>query len=160
TDGLLHNVGFLRPVNADGVSDTGRRAVTEGSDDAFKFVTPSLRNVALTAPYFHDGSVATLEEVVARYNSVTRDNTFMKNGGASDEMSLAIDLTASEQAALIAFLRTLTSGPSSLSAPTYADAIVAAPNQLSFAAGSKTWSAGAGVQLNAKQFRFRPDGLP
>lgn len=44
--------------------DVGRMAVTKSEDDKFKFKVPSLRNIALTAPYFHDGKAATLEEAV------------------------------------------------------------------------------------------------
>lgn len=46
--------------------DRGRYDVTKNEDDDFKFKVPSLRNVALTSPYFHDGKVARLEDVVKR----------------------------------------------------------------------------------------------
>jgi cytochrome c peroxidase len=44
--------------------DLGREAVTKSADDHFKFKVPSLRNIALTAPYFHDGKAATLDDAV------------------------------------------------------------------------------------------------
>ncbi|MEK0445363.1 MAG: hypothetical protein RLZZ399_684 [Verrucomicrobiota bacterium] len=44
--------------------DLGREAVTKAAEDRFKFKVPSLRNIALTAPYFHDGKAATLEDAV------------------------------------------------------------------------------------------------
>src|SRR5262249_48339058 len=47
-------------------ADLGRYLLTKKEEDRFVFRVPSLRNVALTAPYFHDGSVTTLEEAVIR----------------------------------------------------------------------------------------------
>ncbi|MBU6163080.1 MAG: c-type cytochrome, partial [Myxococcales bacterium] len=49
--------------------DLGRMAITDRPQDLYAFKTPSLRNVALTAPYMHDGSLRTLEEVVRFYNA-------------------------------------------------------------------------------------------
>jgi len=49
--------------------DSGRARITGNASDVGKFKVPSLRNVELTAPYMHDGSIATLEEVVEHYNS-------------------------------------------------------------------------------------------
>jgi cytochrome c peroxidase len=46
--------------------DKGRNALTNDPDDEYRFKIPSLRNVALTAPYFHDGSAETLEEAVQK----------------------------------------------------------------------------------------------
>jgi cytochrome c peroxidase len=70
--------------------------------DRGRFKVPTLRNIEVTAPYMHDGSLATLEDVVAHY----------VQGGAQSERQSALvrplDLTTDEQAALIAFLRTLT----------------------------------------------------
>lgn len=76
----------------DSAADQGRFDVTHDEADRHVFKVPSLRNVALTAPYLHDGSVATLEGVVrvmARYQ-------------------LGRDLEADDADALVAFLRTLT----------------------------------------------------
>jgi cytochrome c peroxidase len=56
-------------------SELGRFAISHGFDDLGSFKTPTLRNVALTAPYMHDGSVATLRDVIVHYN----------NGGVTDE---------------------------------------------------------------------------
>jgi cytochrome c peroxidase len=67
------------------------------------FKTPGLRNVELTAPYFHNGSQATLEQVVAFYN---RGGDFREWG--HNEMVRPLKLTADEQAALVAFLKALT----------------------------------------------------
>jgi hypothetical protein len=70
------------------------------------FKTPSLRNVELTGPYFHNGEVATLEEVVAFYNGGG-------NRTPSQESTLHVDirplgLTSAEQTDLVAFLKALT----------------------------------------------------
>ncbi|MCA9694541.1 MAG: c-type cytochrome [Myxococcales bacterium] len=63
SDGKYHNVGVGVPTKGDG-PDLGRGKVSSNAEDNHKFRTPTLRNVAKTAPYFHDGSVATLEEAV------------------------------------------------------------------------------------------------
>jgi cytochrome c peroxidase len=84
--------------------DLGRQEVTRRAADARAFRTPSLRNVALTAPYMHDGSLATLEAVVDHY---------IAGGWPADPAQdarlrpLAIDAQARD--ALVAFLRSLTS---------------------------------------------------
>ena len=88
-------------------SDRGRGEVTRAARDDGKFKTPSLRNVALTAPYLHDGSLATLEEVVARYDhGVIRSANLDPNLAKHPAGGMA--LSAEDQAALVAFLRTLT----------------------------------------------------
>jgi cytochrome c peroxidase len=83
--------------------DLGRFEVTQDPADRWSYKTPSLRNVALTAPYMHDGSIATLEEVVAFYDAGGVDNP------GKSPLLAALHLTAAERAALVAFLRSLTS---------------------------------------------------
>ena len=127
TDGQFHNTGTgylrasraLRPPSvqlAPGIfvvptvdaetetfTDDGRYEVTGREADKWRYRTPSLRNVALTGPYMHDGSVATLEAVVAFY---------AEGGGgdpAQDPRTQSVQLTQSDQDALVAFLKTLTS---------------------------------------------------
>jgi cytochrome c peroxidase len=80
------------------MSELGRFAVTLDPADIGKFRTPSLRNVALTAPYMHDGSVATLEEAVDRelYDHV-------------GEAGRPLILTPREKGDLVEFLKSLTS---------------------------------------------------
>jgi cytochrome c peroxidase len=73
-------------------SDYGRMLVTGREEDAHVFRVPSLRNVALTAPYFHDGSAETLEAAVQHMGRV----------------QLGTVLTTDEIDAIVAFLRTLT----------------------------------------------------
>jgi cytochrome c peroxidase len=79
------------------VSALGRFVVTLDPSDIGKFKTPSLRNVAMTAPYMHDGSVATLEEAI--------DLELYSRGS----VTRPIVLTRSEKSDLIEFLKTLTS---------------------------------------------------
>jgi cytochrome c peroxidase len=87
--------------------DAARSAVTGRATDAGKFKTPSLRNVALTAPYMHDGRIGTLEDVVAHYDhGVSRTATLDPNLAKHPDAGL--QLTTEEQRALVAFLRTLT----------------------------------------------------
>ena len=103
SDHQFHNNG-LAPDEA----DTGRHRVTKLESDRGKFATPSLRNIARTAPYMHDGRIATLEEVVAHYSTgVKRSATLDPNLAKHPDGGLR--LSAEDQRALVAFLRTLTS---------------------------------------------------
>lgn len=88
-------------------ADPARAGVTGRPEDAGKFKTPSLRNVAVTAPYMHDGRFATLEDVIAHYDhGVVRSPTLDPNLAKHPDDGLK--LTPAEQHALVAFLRTLT----------------------------------------------------
>ena len=125
TDNRLHNTGigyqatFSKPTPkempvAPGKSlsvaavlphqrnDLGRYEVTQDPADRWKYKTPSLRNVALTSPYMHDGSIRSLREVVEFYN----------NGGIVNEnldpLVRPLGLTAIEIDDLVAFLLSLT----------------------------------------------------
>ena len=101
TNHRFHNNG-LPP--ADG--DLGREQATGQKSDRFKFSTPSLRNVAITAPYMHDGRFETLEEVVEFYSSeIHRSPTLDPN--IAKHPGKGLDLNEEEQAALVAFLKTL-----------------------------------------------------
>lgn len=68
-----------------------------------QFKTPTLRNVALTAPYMHDGSIATLEEVVELYNRGNEKNPRL------DPLFKPLNLTPQEKTDLVVFLKSLTS---------------------------------------------------
>jgi len=81
----------------DQIAALGRFVVTAKPADIGKFKTPSLRNVALTAPYMHDGSVATLEQAV--------DLELYARGGA---LNYPIALTADERRDIVEFLKALT----------------------------------------------------
>ncbi len=102
SDHQFHNNGL-----ASSDTDPGRFRVTGRDADRGKFSTPSLRNVALTAPYMHDGSFASLEEVVAHYSTgVHRSPTLDPNLAKHPEGGL--QLSEADQRALVAFLKTLT----------------------------------------------------
>lgn len=102
TDYDFKNNGLER-----GRGDRARASVTGKPDDIGKFKTPSLRNVAVTAPYMHDGRLATLEDVVAHYDhGVARSATLDPNLAKHPDAGL--QLSKDEQQALVAFLRTLT----------------------------------------------------
>lgn len=82
-------------------ADSGRMRFTHSEQDRAKFKVPTLRNIALTAPYMHDGSITTLEMVVAHYDA----------GGAThphkSELVRPLYLTPQEKEDLIAFLKSL-----------------------------------------------------
>jgi cytochrome c peroxidase len=83
-------------------ADLGRFEVSVDPDDRWAYKTPMLREVALTAPYMHDGSIATLEDVVEFY-----DRGGVDNPGKSPLVA-PLGLAVSEKAALVAFLKALT----------------------------------------------------
>ena len=82
--------------------DIGAMRLTQNPSDEGKFKIPSLRNIALTYPYMHDGSLKTLKEVIEHYNSGGRDH---KN---KNTLIKPLNLSQSEIEALVAFLSTLT----------------------------------------------------
>ena len=102
TDNRFHNNG----LDAD-VDGTGREEVTGDPLDAGAYKTPTLRNIALTAPYMHDDRFETLEEVVAFYSSGLVDSPTVDPLMKGVEQG-GVQLDADDQAALVAFLRTLT----------------------------------------------------
>jgi len=90
-------------------SELGRFAITKGFDDLGSFKTPTLRNVAATAPYFHDGSAATLRDVVVHYNN---GGVTTKGDHVNDFLSGGIrplDLSEDQIDDLVAFMEALTS---------------------------------------------------
>ena len=107
TDELFHNTGVAWAPSVQGSRTSGRflddgRAIVTGNDrDRGSFKTPTLREVARSAPYMHDGSLATLDDVVEFYNKGGRPNP------NSDVGIRPLDLTSSDKAALVAFLQTL-----------------------------------------------------
>jgi len=86
-------------------SDPGREDVTKLSTDFGKFKTPSLRNLTVSGPYMHDGRFTTLEEVVEHYSSGIVTSPTLDPGLAKEQGG--VNLSASDQAALVAFLKTL-----------------------------------------------------
>lgn len=93
------------PRTADNtVNDNGRYDVTHDPNDLGVFVTPMLRNVAQTGPYMHDGSIATLREVVELY----RRGGEPGGVGTRDPRIAPLDLTDEDASDLVAFLEALT----------------------------------------------------
>ncbi len=108
TDNGYHNIGIK---HADGKADEGRFKIRAVASMKGAFKTPTLRDIALTGPYFHDGSASTLMEVVEHYNR-----------GGDDKSNLSQDvrplkLSAAEMDELVAFMKTLTGRPTSVVLP-------------------------------------------
>jgi len=102
--GLTVNVteAFLNTISEPQKGDVGRYEVTFDPEDRWAYRTPTLRNVALTAPYMHDGSLTTLADVVEFYDRGGIDNLL------KDPLLKPLNLTPEEKAELIAFLNALT----------------------------------------------------
>ena len=94
TSDLAHSPGY---------SELGRFLVTKEPKDIGAFKTPGLRDVALTAPYMHDGSQRTLEEVIDFYDKGGEDNPYLDGG------IRPLKLSAQEKADLVELLKALTS---------------------------------------------------
>ncbi len=92
----------ISAVSAVKASDIGRYEITQDPQDRWKYKTPSLRNIALTAPYMHNGSLSTLSEVIQFYNQ----------GGVSNEtldpLIKPLHLSEAEKNDLLVFLQSLT----------------------------------------------------
>jgi cytochrome c peroxidase len=95
TDDSFHDAGLA-------TTDPGRSAVPGGMAGIAAFKTPGLRQVANTAPYMHDGSLATLESVVDHYAG-----KIVQRPSLSPNIVRDLELDAAERAALVAFLKTL-----------------------------------------------------
>ena len=131
TDGQFHNTGIgyfatMKPVDTEfelllapgqskhvesdlarttgtqSARDIGRYEVTGDPDDRWRYRTPTLRNVELTAPYMHDGSLATLDDVLQFYNRGGVPNELL------DPLIMPLGLTDTEIEDLLTFLRSLT----------------------------------------------------
>jgi cytochrome c peroxidase len=119
TDNKFHNIGAFtkgtnlralaaRAVDAPGslsdaeASELGRFSVSKETKMIGAFKTPGLRDIALTAPYMHDGSKATLLEVVAFYQTGGEMNPFI------DPEMQAVELTGRDMSDLVAFMESLT----------------------------------------------------
>ena len=95
TDDGFHDIGLE-------TNDPGRSAVPGGAAGIPAFKTPGLRQVARTAPYMHNGSLATLEDVVAHYAG-----KHLSRPSLAPSLVRDLKLDADERAALVAFLKTL-----------------------------------------------------
>lgn len=104
TDGKFHNIGV--GVEDDGnLKDLGRYRQTNLDSDRGAFKTPTLRNVANTAPYMHDGSLKTLQQVVDFYAGGGNSNPYL------DKEIKVIKLSGQERTDLVEFLKSLTGEP-------------------------------------------------
>ncbi|MCF6204557.1 MAG: SCO family protein [Methylococcaceae bacterium] len=83
-------------------NDLGRYEVTQDPADRWKYKTPSLRNISLTAPYMHDGSILSLEQIIRFYNQGGIENETL------DPLIKPLNLSESEIKDLLAFLKSLT----------------------------------------------------
>ncbi len=112
----FHNTGLYN-LDARGsypVPNTGVHEVTRAPDDMGRFKAPSLRNIALTAPYMHDGSIATLTDVIRHYEAGGRTVTGGPHRGVGarnvhkSEFVKGFTVTDEERRDLVAFLESLT----------------------------------------------------
>jgi len=103
TNDQFHNIGLRTKVQGPD-KDAGRVLISGKEADTVAFKTPTLRDIKLSAPYMHDGSMTTLEEVVEHYN---------KGGNPHPQLDIdmvPLNLTDAEQVDLIAFLKEGLSG--------------------------------------------------
>lgn len=100
TDDAFHNNG-LPPEPT--ILDPGRMMITNNPVDSLKFKTPSLRNIAVTGPYMHDGRFTTLSQCLNHYSGPMNPSPTL-----DPQLASGIPLTAQEKADLLAFLATLT----------------------------------------------------
>lgn len=120
----FHNTGLY---NLDGkgaypASNTGIAEFTGDEADMGKFRTPGLRNIAVTAPYMHDGSISTLEQVIRQHYALGGRAAGQKQGASPlrSGMVAGFEVSAKEVADLTAFLKSL-SDPFFLRNPAFAD---------------------------------------
>ncbi|WP_232107291.1 cytochrome-c peroxidase [Gimesia alba] len=96
TDNAFHNIGVGMDAKE---PDVGRKAISKLGGDQGSFKTPSLRDIARSGPYMHDGSMQTLKEVVEHYNKGGIPNEFL------DEEIYKLNLTPQEVDDLVTFMK-------------------------------------------------------
>lgn len=96
------DASVLKTVGQEKPNDVGRYEVTLDPNDRWKYKTPSLRNVELTAPYMHNGEYLNLEQVISFYNTGGQNNELLS------PLIKPLGLSQLEQGALVAFLKSLT----------------------------------------------------
>lgn len=96
TDNSFHNIGIGMKADK---PDIGRQKISKLAGDCGSFKTPTLREIARTAPYMHDGSIKTLEEVVEHYAKGGQANDYL------DEGVYELKVSAAEKADIVAFLK-------------------------------------------------------
>ena len=128
TETAFHNTGLYN-IDGEGSyppANIGIKEITQEKSDMGRFKAPSLRNIALTAPYMHDGSVASLRDAIAHYQAGGRTITegeYAGVGSANPYKSgfvKGFEITDSEIEDLIAFLESLTDSEF-ISNPDYSD---------------------------------------
>jgi cytochrome c peroxidase len=102
TDNSFRNNG----IAPSSINDEGRYLITQLDADRYKFRVPSLRNLAYTGPYMHDGRLLTLDAVLDHYTSQVQ-NTPNLDPLLQQGAVLGIPLTAAERTKIKAFLNTL-----------------------------------------------------
>ncbi|SEK48415.1 cytochrome c peroxidase [Aquimarina amphilecti] len=90
------------------ITDLGVGEITGNTNDLGEFKVPSLRNIALTAPYMHDGRFGTLEQVIEHYNSGVQNNPNLDNRLTQGNNVRRLNLSDADKQALLDFLNTLT----------------------------------------------------
>ncbi|MCP4441543.1 MAG: c-type cytochrome [Aureispira sp.] len=103
TSGEFENIGTY---DGQTYMDKGRANYTKDKSDNGKFKVPTLRNVAITAPYMHDGSIKTLKEVIEYYNNPESMRPY--SIGKDELLETPLGLTTEEISDLEAFMHTLT----------------------------------------------------
>ncbi|GGN03614.1 diheme cytochrome c5 peroxidase CcpA [Shewanella xiamenensis] len=117
---MFMKMGLIKPFHTNNPAE-GRKGVTGKDADKFVFKVPTLRNIELTYPYFHDGSVWTLEEAV---------NTMA-------DIQLGQKLTDKETKEMVAFLNSLTGEQPQIALPILPPSNKATPRPVPFATGAK-----------------------
>jgi len=106
---LFQSQAFANNGSDGAFKDIGREKVTGKASDRGKFAVPSLRNIAPTAPYMHDGRFRTLEDVVEHYSTgIPRSASLDPN--LAKHPDGGVPLSTEDKQALVAFLKTLTDG--------------------------------------------------
>lgn len=106
TDDKFHNIGLKD------VKNPGRFAIEPKPSLKAAFKTPTLRDVARTAPYMHNGAYTTLEEVIDHY-----DKGGFENAGTLSEDMKPLNLTREDKQALVTFLKSLSGDPEPVTVP-------------------------------------------
>lgn len=100
SDFSFRNNGLTPKVT---INDSGRAHITGNIDDLYKFKVPSLRNVALTRPYMHDGRIVSLEGAVEHYRT-----GIVASATTDPQLTNGINLTEQDKKDIVSFLHTLT----------------------------------------------------
>jgi len=106
-DDKFHNIGLK------GVTNEGRYTIEPKASLKGAFKTPTLRDIALTAPYMHNGAYDTLEKVVEHYDT----GGFKNAGEISKDLKSSLELSDRDKKALVAFMKALTGDPVNITIP-------------------------------------------